>query len=118
MSTNTMSVRALILTSASALALVAVSDIQAGGKNANLSVTVTVTAKCTISTAAILSTEAASVTCTSGERAAVSGDTNGTGVAYTVTRVRGTLTTYGPVPESQSDSTGMPGDTTIVTITF
>jgi hypothetical protein len=118
MSTNTTGVRALILTSASALALAGLADAQAATKDAHLSVTVSVVAKCTISTAAILWNEAASVMCTSDARGAVSGDTNGTRPAYAVKRVRGALTTYGPVSTSRSDSTRGHRETQVVTITF
>ena len=118
MSTDTRGVRALILTSALALALAGLADAQAATKDAHLSVTVSVVAKCTISTAAILSNEAASVMCTSGARGAVSGDTNGTRPAYTVKRVQGALTTYGPVSTSQDDSPGIHRQTQVVTITF
>ena len=118
MSTNTRGVRALILTSGSALALAGLADVHAATKDAHLSVTVSVVAKCTISTAAILSNEAASVMCTSDARGAVSGDTNGTRPAYTVKRVQGALTTYGPVSTSRGDSTGMNREAQVLTITF
>ena len=121
MFTCSLNPQALTRATATALAMLAVIDVQAGTKNANLSVTATVTDQCTVSTAAILANEAVSVACSPGQRAAVSGEANeanGKGLAYTVKRVTGALTTYGPAATSRSVVKDVRRGTQIVTITF
>lgn len=118
MSNSTRGVRSLILTSASALALVGVSETQAATRNAQLSVTVSVVAKCTVSSAALLSDEEAGVICTSGAHAAVSRETNGARPAPAPRRARGGVTSSGAAPTSQHDSTESRTQAQVVTILF